>query len=187
LPPDKTWLIEFGRHAAGRRAAQGSGKARNVRFPRLHAPVRKVKRAVLVETHHDLQADAGTACRGQRPAHATPTSAHPGAGRGYAAWYKDTSPPTPCPATPTRWRPSGPQTTRHWYTALQRRSQRTRLTWDRMNRLANRWLPPARVKHPSPDTRLDARTHDRSPVREQRTLGSAAIVRVTPGAMSRIA
>jgi hypothetical protein len=49
--------------------------------------------------------------------------------------------------------------------ALRRRSQRTRLTWPRMNRIANRWLPPARVKHPFPDARFDARTQGRSPVR----------------------
>ncbi|MGH3620235.1 MAG: hypothetical protein ACRDQ5_00375 [Sciscionella sp.] len=57
------------------------------------------------------------------------------------------------------------QVTRHWYKALRRRSQRTRLTWTRMNRIAARWLPPARLKHPFPDTRFDARTQGRSPVR----------------------
>ncbi|MCA1681995.1 MAG: RNA-directed DNA polymerase [Actinobacteria bacterium] len=57
------------------------------------------------------------------------------------------------------------QTTRHWYKALRRRSQRTRLNWTRMNRIANRWLPPARVKHPFPDARFHARTQGRSPVR----------------------
>lgn len=50
------------------------------------------------------------------------------------------------------------QATRHWYQALRRRSQKTRLTWDRMNRLASRWLPPVRVRHPYPDVRFAART-----------------------------
>jgi len=36
---------------------------------------------------------------------------------------------------------------------------------ERMNRLANRWLPPARVKHPFSDKRFDARTRGRSPMR----------------------
>jgi hypothetical protein len=57
------------------------------------------------------------------------------------------------------------QVTRHWYKALRRRSQRTRLTWPRMNRLAKRWLPPARVMHPFPDARFDVHTRGRSPVR----------------------
>ena len=50
------------------------------------------------------------------------------------------------------------QATRHWYKALRRRSQRTRINWERMNRLANRWLPPARVMHPFPEMRFAART-----------------------------
>jgi RNA-directed DNA polymerase len=57
------------------------------------------------------------------------------------------------------------QVTRHWYKALRRRSQRTRINWERMNRIATRWLPPARMKHPFPDVRFDARTRGRSPVR----------------------
>jgi hypothetical protein len=57
------------------------------------------------------------------------------------------------------------QATRHWYKALRRRSQRTRLNWTRMNRLATRWIPPARVTHPFPNVRFDARTQGRSPVR----------------------
>jgi len=57
------------------------------------------------------------------------------------------------------------QAARHWCRALRRRSQRHRLDWERMNRLANRWLPPARVVHPYPEVRFDARTQGRSPVR----------------------
>src|SRR5664279_4415197 len=48
--------------------------------------------------------------------------------------------------------------TRHWFKALRRRSQRTRVTWERMNRLAKRWIPPAHVKHPFPEVRFAART-----------------------------
>jgi RNA-directed DNA polymerase len=52
-----------------------------------------------------------------------------------------------------------------WLRALRRRSQRSRMTWERMRRLARRWLPPARILHPWPQQRLDARTQGRSPVR----------------------
>ena len=48
------------------------------------------------------------------------------------------------------------QAIRHWLRALRRRSQRTRLTWERMNRLAKRWLPPVRITHPGPSVRFDA-------------------------------
>ncbi len=57
------------------------------------------------------------------------------------------------------------QVTRHWLTALRHRSQRHRLTWERMSRLEARWLPAARITHPWPNVRFDARTQGRSPVR----------------------
>jgi len=57
------------------------------------------------------------------------------------------------------------QAVRHWRRALSRRSQRTRLTWERMNLLDNRWLPTNRIVHPWPSLRFDARTQARSPVR----------------------
>ena len=48
--------------------------------------------------------------------------------------------------------------TEHWYRALRRRSQRTRLTWERMRHLRDRWLPSLGVIHPRPTARFDART-----------------------------
>jgi RNA-directed DNA polymerase len=54
---------------------------------------------------------------------------------------------------------------RRWLKALRRRSQRSRMPWERMRRIADRWLPLARIHHPWPTTRFDARTLDRSPVR----------------------
>jgi RNA-directed DNA polymerase len=54
---------------------------------------------------------------------------------------------------------------KHWYRALRRRSQRTGLTWERMSRLEARWLPPAKITHPWPNVRFDAKTQGRSPVR----------------------
>ncbi len=45
---------------------------------------------------------------------------------------------------------------RHWRRHLCQRSQRHRLNWQRMNRLANRWLPPARIQHPYPEDRFHA-------------------------------
>ena len=57
------------------------------------------------------------------------------------------------------------QVSRHWFKALRRRSQRTTVNWARMNRIVTRWLPRARVMHPYPNVRFDARTQGRSPVR----------------------
>ncbi len=46
--------------------------------------------------------------------------------------------------------------TRLWRTMLIRRGQRHRLTWARMHKLADRWLPQPRVLHPYPRVRFDA-------------------------------
>ena len=57
------------------------------------------------------------------------------------------------------------QVGRLWLHTLRRRSQRHRLKWQRMERLFTRWLPPARILHPYPETRFDVRIRGRSPVR----------------------
>jgi RNA-directed DNA polymerase len=49
---------------------------------------------------------------------------------------------------------------RLWMKALQRRSQKTRMTWPRFSRLAAGWLPRVRNMHPYPDQRFAA-THPR--------------------------
>lgn len=41
-----------------------------------------------------------------------------------------------------------------WHRALCRRSQTGRVLWERMRRLIDRWLPPARICHPYPLRRL---------------------------------
>jgi RNA-directed DNA polymerase len=46
------------------------------------------------------------------------------------------------------------QVGRLWHRALSRRSQNGRVLWERMRRLIDRWLPPARVCHPYPLRRL---------------------------------
>jgi len=43
---------------------------------------------------------------------------------------------------------------RLWYRSLLRRSQNSRVPWDRMRRLIDRWLPPPRICHPYPLRRL---------------------------------
>lgn len=43
---------------------------------------------------------------------------------------------------------------RMWLYALRRRSQKTTVTWERMYRLIDHWLPPAKVCHPYPLRRM---------------------------------
>jgi len=52
-----------------------------------------------------------------------------------------------------------------WHRALSRRSQTGFVSWERMRRHIDRWLPPARVCHPYPLRRMGVITQGRSPVR----------------------
>ncbi len=44
-----------------------------------------------------------------------------------------------------------------WHRALRRRSQRSRMTWERFWPLVDRWIPSAKILHPHPNVRFDAR------------------------------
>jgi len=166
LHPDKTRLIEFGRHAARRRAARGvgkpetfdflgfthlCGKTKTGRFWLRRITISKRMRAKLREVNDQLKRrrHQPIPLQGQWLAAVV---------RGHLAYYA-------VPGNTDAVAAFRTQATRHWYKALRRRSQRTRLNWERMNRIATRWLPPARVKHPFPNVRFDARTQGRSPVR----------------------
>jgi group II intron reverse transcriptase/maturase len=166
LADEKTRLIEFGRFAAERRQARGRGrpetfdflgfthccaKTQNGRFllkritisKRMRAKLREVKTELMRRRHLSIPE------QGQWLASVV---------RGHRAYYA-------VPGNIDAVKAFRDQATRHWYRALRRRSQRTRLDWKRMDRLATQWLPPARMTHPFPDERFDARTQGRSPVR----------------------
>ena len=166
LHPDKTRLLEFGRFAANNRAGRGEGRpetfdflgfthvcgqSRKGRFLVLRYTMRKRMRDRL----HDLRAAL------MRRRH-LPVPAQ-GAWiqrvlRGYFAYHG-------VPGNIRRLARFRTEVQRAWRWALLRRSQRGRATWARMARLAERWLPPARIVHPWPEERFRARTRGRSPVR----------------------
>lgn len=166
LHPDKTRLIEFGRHAARRRAVRGvgkpetfdflgfthlCGKTKTGRFWLRRITISKRMRKKLREVNDQLRRNR------HRP---IPVQGQwlRAVVQGHLAYYA-------VPGNTDAVAAFRTQVTRHWYKALRRRSQRTRLNWERMNRIVTRWLPPARVKHPFPNVRFDARTQGRSPVR----------------------
>ena len=166
LHPDKTRLIEFGRFAAANRAARGQGKpetfdflgfthicgkSRSGRFQLKRITIARRMRAKLAEVKaqlrrrmHDPVPEQGrwlaAVVRGHMAYYAVPGNVH-----AVAAFRA--------------------QVTRHWLKTLRRRSQKNRTTWQRMRRIETRWLPKARVMHPYPNVRFDARTQGRSPVR----------------------
>jgi RNA-directed DNA polymerase len=166
LQADKTRLIEFGRFAARDRQARGLGKPETFEFlgfthicaksrtgrfklqritsrKRSRAKAREVKTEMRRRRHHPIP-DQGrwlaSVLRGHYQYYAVPDNS-----RALKA-FRD-------------------EIVHGWHTALRRRSQRTRLPWKRMNRLAQRWLPRPRILHPWPDVRFAATTQGRSPVR----------------------
>jgi len=166
LNAEKTRLIEFGRFAAERRRARGLGrpetfaflgfthicaKQRNGRFTvrritvakRMRAKLRQVKDELARRRHQPIPE------QGQWLASVV---------RGHCAYYA-------VPGNSRAVKAFRTQATRHWCAELRRRSQRHRLDWERMNRIASRWLPPAHITHPYPEKRFDVRTQGKSPVR----------------------
>ena len=49
------------------------------------------------------------------------------------------------------------QVKRHWLRTLRRRGQHGPANWERMGRLAGRWLPKPHIQHPYPEKRFDAK------------------------------
>jgi len=158
LHPDKTRLIEFGRNAGWKRAKRGLGKPETFDFlgfthicqrskgrfwvkritiaKRMRAKLREVK-AELRRRRYLPVPEQGAWMRSVL--------------QGHAAYYAVPGNSDAVVAFRT-------EVIRHWHKALRRRSQRTRLTWARMNRLVKRWLPPVRILHPFPAERFAART-----------------------------
>ncbi len=159
LHPDKTRLIEFGRFAAQHRSRRGLGKPETFDFlgfthicgktqdgrfwlrrititKRLRAKLRQVKDQLKRRWHSPVPE------QGQWLASVV---------RGHFAYYA-------VPGNIDAITAFRAQVKRHWHRALRRRSQRTRVNWARIDRLADRWLPPARILHPHPSVRFNART-----------------------------
>jgi len=61
---------------------------------------------------------------------------------------------------------------RLWGRTLRRRSQKHALTWKRMGKVADDWLPQPRILHPWPRSASPSNTRGRSRMREIRSSGS---------------
>jgi RNA-directed DNA polymerase len=165
LNDDKTRLIEFGRFAASNRAARGLGKPETFEFlglthicarnrhgrfklkrvtskKRLRAKLREVKTELRRRMHLPIPEQGAWLAR---------------VVRGHLAYYA-------VPDNSEALRAFVQAVIRQWLRTLRRRSHKTRMTWERMRRLADRWLPKPRILHPWPNARYDARTQGKSPV-----------------------
>jgi RNA-directed DNA polymerase len=155
LHPEKTRLIEFGRYAATNRKRRGLGKPetftflgftficgqsrrgyflvkRKSRRDRMRAKLQEIKGELRKRMHQPLPAQGQwlrQVVTGYFAYHAVPTNS-----RALAAFRN--------------------HVTCLWQRALRSRSQKDNTTWDRMRKLADEWLPKARILHPWPSERF---------------------------------
>jgi group II intron reverse transcriptase/maturase len=155
LHPDKTRLLEFGRYAAANRRSRGLGRPetfaflgfificgksrrgsfqlqRKTRGDRMRAKLRGIKEELRRRMHEPIPAQGkwlGQVVRGYFAYHAVPTNSR--ALRAFRYHVVDL-----------------------WRRALRRRSQKDHMTWTRVARIADAWLPQPRILHPWPDRRF---------------------------------
>jgi RNA-directed DNA polymerase len=161
LHPEKTRLIEFGRFAAERRWRRGLGKPetfnflgftficgktrsgkfqikRKTRTDRMRAKLKMIKQEMWQRMHQPIPAQGKWlwyVVNGYFNYHAVPTN-----GRALHVFRH--------------------HITDLWRRTLRRRSQKDRMTWERMTQLVNDWLPKPIILHPWPSDRF-AVTHPR--------------------------
>ena len=157
LHPEKTRLIEFGRFA-GNRKARGLGKPetfnflgftficgktragkfqlqRKTRRDRMRAKLRMIKEEMRRRMHWPIPAQGKwlwQVVRGYFNYHAVPTNAPP-----LHAFRHEV--------------------TDLWRRTLRRRSQKDRITWERVTQLVDDWLPKPSILHPWPSDRFAVR------------------------------
>lgn len=159
LHPDKTRLIEFGRFAAERRKKRGEGRPETFNFlgfthicgtnhttgnfalhrrtigKRMAAKLKDIKAKLRVRMHRRA---GGTVKWLQQVV------------RGYFQYHA-------VPGNLRRMATFRGEVARLWYRTLRRRSQRSRLTWERFQARLGSLLPKIQVLHPYPDVRFDAK------------------------------
>jgi len=159
LHQDKTRLIEFGRHAAENRKRRGDGKPEVfdfLGFTHICGKTRKTGRFIVKRKtiQKRLAAKLGELKQELRRRWHQPVSE---VGKwlrsvvqGYFNYYA-------VPGNMDSLNSFRAQTIWRWHRALRRRSQRHRMTWERFWPLVDRWLPSAKILHPHPNLRFDAR------------------------------
>ena len=159
LHPDKTRLIEFGRFAAEDRKRRGEGKPETFNFlgfthicaknqktggfsvdrktirKRLSAKLKAV-REELRRRWHEPVAEVGKWLRSVV--------------QGYFNYHA-------VPGNIDSLQSFRAQVVWHWSRALQRRSPKSRMPWERFGPLAARWIPSATMLHPRPAMGFHAR------------------------------
>ena len=157
LHPEKTRLIEFGPHAARLRKARGEGKPETFTFLGFRHIARMTRGRFWIQRTTDKKKMAAKLKSVKAELMRKRHLPVPEQGKwlasvisGHQAYY----------AVPGNAKAVGAfryRAIRHWRHALGRRSQKGRVTWERMRRYIDRYLPPTRTRHPWPDKRFAAR------------------------------
>jgi RNA-directed DNA polymerase len=152
LHPEKTRVIEFGFHAANNRKRRGQGKPETFNFlgfthicgkKRSNGMFTVLRRTMSKRKRAKLQA-VKTELRKRMHQHvATVGQWLRSVVEGHNRYY---GVPSNLPSLGSFRYHVG----RYWYRTLRRRSQKTRLTWERMCRLFDRWLPWPKLHHSYP-------------------------------------
>jgi group II intron reverse transcriptase/maturase len=157
LHPDKTRLIEYGRYAAERRRKRGQGRPETfdfLGFTHCCGTDLQGKFQVVRLTIKKRMRDTLTAIREklfQRRHEPVPVQGEwlRRVLNGYFQYHA-------VPTNLMRLNGFRSEVCRAWRHALRRRSQRSRLNWDRFNRLTRKYVPLCRVLHPYPEERFFA-------------------------------
>jgi len=159
LQPDKTRLIEFGRYAAERRKKRGEGKPETFHFLGFthYCGVNHttgnftVQRKTIGKRMTAKLKDIQSQLRKRMHAGRTDTVEWlQQVVRGYFPFHA-------IPGNTPRLNIFRREVLRLWFRTLRRRSQRSRLTWEKFSERLASLLPPVQVLHPYPNVRFDAK------------------------------
>jgi RNA-directed DNA polymerase len=166
LHPDKTRLIEFGRYAAERREKRGERTPESfsfLGFMHICASDRGGKFAVRRVTQqkrmsrklHDIREELASRRHDPLPQQGQWLQS---VIRGFDQYHG-------VPGNIDALNAFRRAVLRIWRQSLQRRSQNSRVTIARMVHLSERWFPKAKIVHPWPEQRFDAKTQGRNRMR----------------------
>jgi len=180
LHDGKTRLIEFGRFAAENRKRRGEGKPETfgfLGFTHACGRTKKNNRFIVrrVTQRKRLNAKLSEIRRELRRRMHIPV---PEAGKWLASILRGHFNYYGVPQNSPSLSSFRHHVVRQWYWILRRRSQKSKITWERMLRLTQRWLPPAKICHPYPWDRLRVRPDAGTQCGNSARLGS---VRGVPG------
>src|SRR5450631_236237 len=158
LHPEKTRLIEFVRHSANNRKQRGLGKPETFNFLGMSFICGKSRGGKFLlkrRTRRDRMQAKIKEVAGElrRRMHQSIPEQGKWLKQVITGFYN-------YHAVPTNWAALGAfraEITERWRRTLSRRSQKGNLTWARMAKLADDWLPKPRILHPWPNQRFAVR------------------------------